>query len=157
MFHRLYGMQNPSPLESERGQAVSCLKRQLSGRDGDSDDHGIRMRPPKRQVQFHDKEVTRSRQLMDEDEDVDEGYYSLRSRTPISKAYSVVPIFGEYRTRTIRDLDEPRDAAMSHRRHRRPTPSSPPEHPLATEVNSTSPDPLDLVATRYLLTVKDPM
>lgn len=113
MFDRLYGTQNPTPLDSDAKKDTRGLKRRLFGSDNDGD-YAVAVSPPrlKRQVTAR-KEGLRSQRLLDQDES------GQRPRSPIRrKQYSVAPMLTRYQARR--------------------SPSPPVEHRLASRLESKS-------------------
>lgn len=125
MFTRLYGTQNPSPLESETNKGVASLKHRLFGND-DYDD-GPRRKSPKRQARFYNESL-RSQRLMDDEEN------DSRPRSPIRRPSSTASFFNKCQLDVTRDTSSFNNPVMS--RHHHQNPSSPSEHPLATNVKS---------------------
>lgn len=127
MFTRLYGTQNPSPLESETNRGVASLKHRLFGNDDHND--GLRRQSPKRQARFYN-EGLRSQRLMDDDEN------DSRPRSSVPRTSSTAPFFNKYQLDVTKDTSSFNNPVMS--RHHHQNPSSPSEHPLATNVKSES-------------------
>ncbi|RYP37437.1 hypothetical protein DL767_002910 [Monosporascus sp. MG133] len=125
MFARLYGMQNPSPLESDVTQGTTNLKRHLFDSNEDED---VRIRPSKRRADIPN-EGSRSLRLMDDDE-IDPHLRSPKLR-PRS---SIAPLFDRYPAYKNREEKAYGDSTYS-RRHRG-SPSPPPEHPLAASIKN---------------------
>ncbi|RYP75249.1 hypothetical protein DL769_003860 [Monosporascus sp. CRB-8-3] len=125
MFARLYGMQNPSPLESDATQGTTNLKRRLFD---SNEDEGVRIRPSKRRADIPN-EGLRSLRLMDDDE-IDPHLRSPKLRPRAS----IAPLFYRYPAYTNRE--EEAYGGSAHDRRHRGSPSPPPEHPLAARIKN---------------------
>ncbi|RYO77832.1 hypothetical protein DL762_009015 [Monosporascus cannonballus] len=125
MFARLYGMQNPSPLERDATQGTTNLKRRLFD---NNEDEGVRIRSSKRRADMPN-EGSRSLRLMDDDE-IDPHLRSPKLR-PRS---SIAPLFDRYPAYMVREENAYGDSTRN-RRHRG-SPSPPPEHPLAASIKN---------------------
>ncbi|RYP41843.1 hypothetical protein DL768_010428 [Monosporascus sp. mg162] len=115
---------NPSPLESDATQGATNLKRRSF--DG-NEDESVRIRPSKRRADIPN-ECLSSLRLMDDDE-IDPHLRSPKLR-PRS---SIAPLFDRYPAHTNR---EKAYGDSTHNRRHRGSPSPPPEHPLAANINT---------------------
>ena len=102
MFNRLYGTQNPTPLDSEVKKDKPGLKHRLFQGDDDRGydmDNSRAMSPPplKRPATLR-REGQRSQRLLDQDEN------GSRPRSPTRKQYSVAPILTRSQAHRSRSL-----------------------------------------------------
>ncbi|RYP71088.1 hypothetical protein DL771_005022 [Monosporascus sp. 5C6A] len=128
MFARLYGVQNPSPLESDATQGTTNLKRRWFD---SNEDESLRIRPSNRRADIPNDGL-RSLRLMDDDE------IDLHLRSPkLRPRSSIAPLFDRYPAHTNREERAYGDS--THNRRHRGSPSPPPEHPLAASIKSKVP------------------